>query len=102
MVWKYCIAGFCAQVTVYARARAGSGPGGARVRLAGGYWRLPQLGPAITRDRWGLRILSNLEPGEEMGQGGPGKLQRTNQPYHYSWPYTDNNTGESVASWVKQ
>jgi len=70
-----------------------------KVRNRGGYWQIPRLGPLMTRDKNGLKILDNLEMEEDLPVS-----KRTNREteYHYCWPLTDPNTGDSIQSWVKQ
>jgi len=57
-----------------------------------GFWQKPRLGPNITRDKNGLRILENLEP--EAGPVRPLKSQ--DKEYYYQWPEVDSNTGYSL------
>jgi len=72
----------------------------ARLRRMNGYWQIPKLGKTPTRDRYGLRILNNLELDTEIDLKGAGGA-KTGKDYHYSWPYVDQNTGDSIKSWVK-
>jgi len=70
-----------------------------KVRKVDGVWQVPHLGPSITRDRYGLRILDNLEMESDTPQS---RRTAKNTEYHYCWPLTDSNTGDSVQDWVKQ
>jgi len=83
-------------ISVYHRQHREDG----KVRKVNGVWQVPHLGPSITRDRYGLRILDNLELESETldTRRRAGKTAE----YHYSWPLTDSNTGDSVKDWVKQ
>jgi hypothetical protein len=80
---------------VYHKPRADEG----KVRKVNGVWKIPRLGPSMTRDKYGLRILDNLELESEMPRS---RRTAKDTVYHYCWPLTDTNTGESVKDWVKQ
>jgi len=81
-------------IKVYHKSHENAG----KVRNVNGYWQIPKLGPSMTRDKYGLRILDNLEMESEIPQS-----RRTGRDteYHYCWPLTDTNTGDSIQSWVK-
>jgi len=70
-----------------------------KVKRMNGYWQIPRLGPPVTRDRYGLRILTNLELEEDLPTS---KRTAKVKEYHYSWPLVDTNTGDSIQDWVKQ
>merc|ERR1712083_716865 len=57
-----------------------------RVKRMNGYWQVPRLGPTPTRDRYGLRILDNLEL--ESQTDVKCQTYTGTKDYHYSWPYT--------------
>jgi len=61
-------------------------------------WSLSKLGPPVYRDNHGLKIIPNLDP--EVSIEPKGKLARETD-YHYSWPFVDPNSGESIASYSK-
>jgi len=82
-------------ISVYHRNHDNHG----KVRNVNGYWQIPKLGPTMTRDRNGLRILDNLEMENDIKHS---KKSAKDTEYHYCWPLTDTNTGDSIQSWVKE
>merc|ERR1711953_205676 len=70
-----------------------------KVKRMNGYWQVPRLGPTPTRDRYGLKILNNLQL--ESQTEVKAQTCKGTKDYHYSWPYTDTNAGESIKDWVK-
>jgi len=61
-------------------------------------WSLSKLGPPVYRDHNGLKIIPNLDP--EISLEPKGKLAKETN-YHYSWPFVDPNSGDSIASYSK-
>ena len=82
-----------------------------------GSWRIIIAGFGLTIIdifRYGLKILNNLQLESQLdvkAQTCKGTKEyvslehllilRDICSYHYSWPYTDNNAGESIKDWVK-
>jgi len=82
-------------VTLYHKEHSNEG----KIKRMNGYWQIPKIGPTPTRDRYGLRILNNLEL--ECDTIDAQKKSTLSKDYHYTWPFTDSNTGDSVQTWVK-
>lgn len=61
-------------------------------------WSVPHLGPNIYRDKYGMKIIPNLDPGAGLETRG---RKTKDTEYHYCWPFVDNNTGDSISSYSK-
>ncbi|XP_023338433.1 uncharacterized protein LOC111709078 [Eurytemora carolleeae] len=81
-------------IDIYHRDRKEKGG----IHFMNGYWQIPRLGPKVYRDKWGLKIIDNLEP-----EPAPYKsLKKEDKEYHYQWPLTDADTGPSIANYLKK
>lgn len=81
-------------ISIYHRDTAERG----KLHHTNGYWQINQPGPQIYRDKWGLKILNNLEPEREVER----RTLVEEKDYHYQWPLTDPDTGHSVEIFVKK
>jgi len=57
-----------------------------------GYWQIPRVGPSVYRDKWGLKIIDNLEPERPEIN----KTSTKEDGYYYQWPLVDSDTGHSI------